>query len=114
MVIVYITLLLYTPRGSILEPDWSHDPNVYLVSGLIGQKHIFDRFLKNPMAFRKMTDKSSTEGSALEGVDAVGDDVKLENTALKNLPQNADTANNDVNFEDVPLEEEKNSEMTSL
>lgn len=75
---------------------------------------LMTKFLKNPMAFRKMTDKSSTEGSALEGVDAVEDDVKLENTALKNLPQNADTDNNDVNFEDVPLEEEKNSEMTSL
>lgn len=76
---------------------------------------ILTKFLKNPVTFRKMTDKSSTEGSAIEGAYAVEDNLKPEDETIKNASrQNVDVASEDVNFEEVPLDNEEDSKMTSL
>ena len=62
-----------------------------------------------------MTDKSSTEGSAIEGAYAVEDNLKPEDETEKNASQqNVNVGSEDVNFEEVPLDNEKDSKMTSL
>ena len=74
------------------------------------------RFLKDPLVFRKMTDKSSTEGPAIEGAPAyaVEDNLKPEEETLQNaLWQNVDAASDDINFQEVPLDDEKDSEITT-
>ena len=66
--------------------------------------NLCDRFLKNPLAFRKMTDTSAQESSAAEDAD-----VDAEGSAMEE-----DIDVNDLKLEDTPQNEDKNAHVTEL